>query len=80
MFTALAELLLEDVRLRFVQSGMNMPFSQFEDWFREVQADAWDVGSRDTHIYYSRQEDADAAGQGVLIRNPQNPYRKVAYV
>ena len=87
----MAEWTTEDIRLGFAQSLMSRPFfyggaeqieravPQFNDWLREVQADAWQVGSRDTHIFYGRLEDAEAAGQGHLVNRPENPYRKALH-
>lgn len=45
---------------------------------REAKAEAWDEGLSAAYGHVYRQEDADAAGQGVLIPSPANPYRSEA--
>lgn len=53
--------------------------AQFDRWLAEhdrvVAANAWDEGKKSADDYYWRCDDADAAGQGVMIFRPKNPYR-----
>jgi hypothetical protein len=45
------------------------------DWLREHDAKVWHEGLHAAYNHVSRLEDADAAGQGVMIPDPINPYR-----
>jgi hypothetical protein len=45
------------------------------DVLREHDAKVWHEGLHAAYNHVSRLEDADAAGQGVMIPDPINPYR-----
>jgi hypothetical protein len=51
----------------------------FDRWLadndKEVAARAWDKGKRAWSRYEMQCENAAAAGQGVMIASPLNPYR-----
>jgi hypothetical protein len=51
----------------------------FDRWLaaevRESKAEAWDEGARAENDYFGRCEDAESAGQGVMIYRQKNPYR-----
>lgn len=40
-----------------------------------ARSEAWDQGRVAAQEWRDRQNDADAAGQGVLVRYPSNPYK-----
>jgi len=44
----------------------------------EVAARAWEEGAKAEGRYLMRAEDADAAGQGVMVYREENPYRTEA--
>ena len=50
----------------------------FVEEIREAKAEAWDEGLSAAYGHVYRQGDADAAGQGVLLPSPANPYRSEA--
>ena len=45
---------------------------------QDARAEAWDAGRMAWQKYVWRREDADAAGQGVILSEPLNPYRQEA--
>ena len=53
-------------------------YAEFDRWLaehdRQVKAEAWAEGVKSERDYQWRCEDADAAGQGVMIFRPKNPY------
>lgn len=52
--------------------------AQLSRWLDQVKAEAWDEGAKAERDYQWRHEDADAAGQGVMISRKSNPYLKKA--
>jgi len=54
----------------------------FDRWLaahdREVRAKAWTEGLHKAYNHVDRLEQADAAGQGVMVPDPVNPYREEA--
>lgn len=47
----------------------------FDRVLAKVRAEAWDQGWVSAMQYEGRCQDAEAAGQGVFITEPKNPYR-----
>ena len=48
--------------------------AEFDRWLRQVKAEAWAEGAQSECDYNWRCDEAQAAGLGVMIFRPKNPY------